>query len=66
MPIYNYLFDKLEDEYDQRKAKKGAEDVIVKALHESIKKLQKYYTYTSGLIYAVATGKFNYILLYLY
>jgi hypothetical protein len=42
----------------------------VKALEASKKKLNQYYAYTSGIIYAVTTGKYNYftykILLYLY
>ena len=57
VPIFNYLFDRLEDEYDQRKKDKGTEDAIVKAIKESREKLRQYYSYTSGLIYAISTGK---------
>jgi hypothetical protein len=70
VPVYNFLFDRLEDEYDRRKEEKGVDDVVVKALEASKKKLNQYYAYTSGIIYAVTTGKYNYftyiILLYLY
>lgn len=70
VPVYNFLFDRLEDEYDRRKEEKRADDIVVKALEISKKKLNQYYAYTSGIIYAVTTGKYNYftyiILLYLY
>jgi len=37
VPVYNFLFDRLEDEYDKRKKEKGADDVVVKALDASKK-----------------------------
>ena len=40
VPVYNFLFDRLEDEYDKRKKEKGAEDVVVKALEASKKKIK--------------------------
>ena len=66
VPIYNFLLDKLEDKYDKRAKEKGKEDVIVKALKVSINKLVQYYTYTSGIIYVVSTGKYNLYFIYVY
>jgi hypothetical protein len=65
VPIYNFLLDKLEDECDKRAKEKGEEDVIVKALKASINKLVQYYTYTSGIIYVVSTGKYNLYFIYI-
>ncbi len=58
VPVYNYLIDKLEDEYDKRESEKGNEEEVVVALNKSIEKIKHYYTFTYGLIYTVATGKF--------
>jgi hypothetical protein len=55
----------LEDECDKRAKEKGEEDVIVKALKASINKLVQYYTYTSGIIYVVSTGKYNLYFIYI-
>jgi len=57
IPIFNYLFDRLKDEYDQRKKDKGTKDAIVKAIKELREKLRQYYSYTFKLIYATSTGK---------
>ncbi|CAB4402364.1 unnamed protein product [Rhizophagus irregularis] len=46
VPIYNYLLDKLEDEYDKKESEKGEENEVVVALNESIKKIKRYYTLT--------------------
>src|SRR2546423_1901988 len=83
--MYNFLLDKLEDEYDKRKESdkeadeeeeeeddddnnKSKNDEILCALKQSIEKIKKYYTFTSGLIYTAATGKFYslYIIYYTY
>ncbi|EXX56618.1 hypothetical protein RirG_214550 [Rhizophagus irregularis DAOM 197198w] len=70
--MYNFLLDKLEDEYDKRKESDKEEDEeeedddsdddneskndeILCALKQSIEKIKKYYTFTSGLIYTAAT-----------
>ncbi|CAB4475133.1 unnamed protein product [Rhizophagus irregularis] len=72
IPMYNFLLDKLEDEYDKRKESDKEEDEeeddddndddneskndeILCALKQSIEKIKKYYTFTSGLIYTAAT-----------
>ncbi|CAB5208334.1 unnamed protein product [Rhizophagus irregularis] len=71
IPMYNFLLDKLEDEYDKRKESDKEEDEedddddsdddnesendeILCALKQSIEKIKKYYTFTSGLIYTAA------------
>ena len=46
--------DKLEDEIDNRKDNK--QNKIVVAASNAKEKLKYYYTFTGGLIYAVATG----------
>ncbi|CAB4446469.1 unnamed protein product [Rhizophagus irregularis] len=73
IPMYNFLLDKLEDEYDKRKESDKEEDEeeddddsdddnesendeILCALKQSIKKIKKYYTFTSELIYTAATA----------
>lgn len=56
--MYNYLLDKLEDEYDRREEYEEDErNSISLALQESIEKIKQYYAFTEGLIYTVATGK---------
>jgi hypothetical protein len=70
VPVYNYLLDKLEDEYDKRiqKIKESDDyneddendDVILYALNQSIEKIKKYYAFTEGEIYTIATGKFRF------
>ncbi|CAB5175595.1 unnamed protein product [Rhizophagus irregularis] len=55
VPVYNYLLDKLEDEYDKRESEKGEENEVVVALNKSIEKLKQYYASTGALIYTVAT-----------
>lgn len=60
IPVYNFLIDKLEDEYDRRKAEDEEDeedDVVRLAINKSLEKAKKYYAYTSGLMYTVATGK---------
>jgi hypothetical protein len=79
--MYNFLLDKLEDEYDKRKESDKEEDEendddndesenneILCALKQSIEKIKKYYTFTSGLIYTAATGNLSTLhnLLYIY
>lgn len=96
IPVYNFLLDKLEDEYDMRKneeeegeeedeeeneneddddddenddeenGKTGNKDKIAVALNQSIEKLKQYYVTTGGLIYTVATGKFDYLIKFLH
>lgn len=56
--MYNYLLNKLEDEYDRRQEYEDDEENGVSlALQESIEKIKQYYAFTEGLIYTVATGK---------
>lgn len=64
VPVYNFLIDKLEDEYDRRKAEdeeneenEEEDDVVRLAINKSLEKVKKYYALTSGLMYTVATGK---------
>lgn len=69
IPVYNFLIDKLEDEYDRRKAEdekdddeeddedEEDDDVVRLAINKSLEKVKKYYAFTSGLMYTVATGK---------
>ncbi|PKK40746.1 hypothetical protein RhiirC2_805378, partial [Rhizophagus irregularis] len=55
VPVYNYLLDKLKDEYDKKESEKGEENEVVVALNKSIEKLKQYYASTGALIYTVAT-----------
>jgi hypothetical protein len=57
IPLYNYLIDKLEDEIDEKNNEKFKNSLL-----DAIEKLKKYYSYTGGLIYTIATGKLNYYL----
>ena len=67
--MYNFLLDKLEDEFDKRKEFDDNEEVenndVLCALKQSIDKIKQYYALTGGLIYTVATGKF-YSLYFIY
>jgi hypothetical protein len=68
--MYNYLLDKLEDEYDERKEyEEDDEEGVSLALKQSIEKIKQYYAFTEGLIYTVATSKYwlpCIVLLYIY
>ncbi|CAG8631767.1 21215_t:CDS:2 [Rhizophagus irregularis] len=46
VPIYNYLLDKLEDEYNKKESEKGEKNEVVVALNELIEKIKRYYTLT--------------------
>lgn len=59
--------DMLEDEYDKRNEDKGSDDIMVKAINQSLQKLKEYYARTGGLVYSITTGKFiTYKFLYIY
>ena len=64
VPVYNYLIDKLEDEYDKRNRSRN--DEIVTAISESLNKIKQYYASTGALIYSVATGKLLFYQFYIF
>ncbi|PKY34414.1 hypothetical protein RhiirB3_454094, partial [Rhizophagus irregularis] len=54
VPVYNWLMDKIED----LQTNKNTNEVIKIVAKNAMEKIQKYYHYTSALVYNISTGIF--------